>query len=712
MDITLFEEVNIKKLKEVINCDNIPFENTDDKEWINIFKKQLSAYSKKKYTSKGFEIRYTQPNKYGRYMAKIGLQLFQKDVRKYISGEFVRDFDFTNCHPILLEQLLKKNDLYCGSFLEEYNNNRTETIKKYNLRDKTTLIKIINNEASPSQQLFEDLHNKIYKQLIPKLLKDSNLKAILTRIKKQRNQSKKNYNHLGSFFSNYLQHIENGLLMSLYSFFIDKNIKVHTLCFDGLTIERCLRVDEKMIKEAENHIFKETGYNIKIQEKSTLTDWVPSELTNINMSCETKNVGLQFSREHLDTLVEECYNEEGLIIKMNCKYVVEYLNNFMCLFQRPWALGFRFNTNEDFEIKNQKGDIITTIGDKAFSFFMKYDCRLQYIRPVFIVDKDDPLLKKNVYNSYQRPKFIECIGGLEELKERCPLFIDFLKRIISDNDDKIFTYLLNYMSKIVQVGNSKQCLVLKGKMGTGKSTMGDILKLIVENEKNQYSKNINDISDLMSRFNSLDYQCILTTIEEVVTDAGSYHSVQNKLKDLITNENIKLEKKGLDAIMVPSQNNIIIITNNLNPVEITGDNRRFLVLYIPNYEQCNSNYFVNLKKQVVENIEYIRGFLYSYKYEDNLNNIRPITKAELNLLELNKPAIEQFIEEHLNEYITGLDDNSDRMFSYVYNKFCEFCSQNQKKALSKKYFSLYLKENGYYIEKKSNKNTRYIYKTR
>lgn len=91
MDITLFEKVNKAKLKEVLQCSNIPFEKSDKKEWKDSFLKTLSYYDKKKYTEKGIETKYLQSNKYGRFNTKYGLQTFQKEVRKYISGEFYHD---------------------------------------------------------------------------------------------------------------------------------------------------------------------------------------------------------------------------------------------------------------------------------------------------------------------------------------------------------------------------------------------------------------------------------------------------------------------------------------------------------------------------------------------------------------------------------------------------------------------------------------------
>lgn len=697
MDITLYEEVNIEKLEEVIECNNILLKEDDDLEWFNTFKKNLKKYKNKKKNHKGYEVKYTQKNKFGRYISDGGLQNFQRDVRKYISGEFVRDFDFENCHPVLLEQVFKKNNLYGGQFLEEYNKDKKKVMLENNIKDKLVLIKVINSEDAPNKEIFKELHNNVYSKLLPVLLKEESNKNLLKRIKKERNQKNKPYNYNGAFMSHYLQNIENNLLMSFYKYLNEKFIRVHTLMFDGLTIDK--ESGEVDINGAQERIYDDTGFNIKIVEKSMKTDWVPLIEDDIDLHGDNDDVYKQkFSREYLDKLVEK--EEES-------KTIVEYLNNFMCKFEEPFStFGFRYRKEERFQIIKNKGDLTTEIGGEAFKMFIKSDSRLQYLKQVFIVNDKDPILQQNVYNVYIRPKYIVC--SEEELKEKVPLLFDFLKRIISNNDENVYIYLINYISLMVCEGQTKQSIVLKGKKGIGKTVFGDVLKVIIENVKDEYSQNVNDINMMTSKFNSLSAQCIITTIEEVVNDAGSYHSVQNKLKDLITSETIRLEKKGIDPVMINSQNNLLIFTNNMNPVEITKDNRRYLVLKVNETELGNGVYFHNVKKQVKENVEYIRGYFYAYKYQKDLNNIRPTTAAEIELRELNKSMDDEFIDEEL--VLEGDEKDDSRCLDYVYDVYKRFCLNNGKKSLSKPYFSMKLGEKGYTTKRlsKDGERKRYI----
>src|SRR5690349_530706 len=111
MSITLYERVDIEKLMEVLNCDNIPFNPlTDESEWFEQMKKQLIRYSQQKRTNNGIKVTYKQKNKHGRFCTPFGQQTIQRDIRKYIGS--YRDYDFSNCHPVILDILFKNHGIF------------------------------------------------------------------------------------------------------------------------------------------------------------------------------------------------------------------------------------------------------------------------------------------------------------------------------------------------------------------------------------------------------------------------------------------------------------------------------------------------------------------------------------------------------------------------------------------------------------------------
>jgi hypothetical protein len=87
MEITHYEKVNRQKLNEVLECDDISFEEGDDLRWKTKFLKELKMYAKKREFKNGIQVTYKQANKYGRFNVSIGLQTFQRDIRKYICDD-------------------------------------------------------------------------------------------------------------------------------------------------------------------------------------------------------------------------------------------------------------------------------------------------------------------------------------------------------------------------------------------------------------------------------------------------------------------------------------------------------------------------------------------------------------------------------------------------------------------------------------------------
>ena len=65
-----------------------------------------------------------------------GLQGFPREIRKYLSNEFYVDLDIVNCHPVIIENVLRNCGIAIPKFLIEYNTDRSITIKKYKLKDK------------------------------------------------------------------------------------------------------------------------------------------------------------------------------------------------------------------------------------------------------------------------------------------------------------------------------------------------------------------------------------------------------------------------------------------------------------------------------------------------------------------------------------------------------------------------------------------------
>jgi energy-coupling factor transporter ATP-binding protein EcfA2 len=698
LNFTLFEKVNKEKLIEVLECNNIPFEESDDREWKSKFKEMLFKYTKLKETEKGIPVEYYQKYNYGRMYSKIGLQGFQREVRKYIAGEYYIDLDFVNCHLVILQQLFEKNEIVCPELLKEYNKDRSTFFSKYHLSGKVDMIKIIYNNENKRQD-FNDFHNKLYKNLVPKLIKEN--KQVYLRIQKERRAIKKDYNISGSFLSMYLQNIEHEMLLILYKELTNKDLTIGAFMFDGLYVLKDPNFSEDILINVKNRIKHLLGYEIDIILKPTETNWKPEKgednIINLFPKIDNEN-GNVFSKQVCRKLFLDCFDDNKKVIQNFVPFFMNYLNDYICVFDYPHSYGWRRDTNKLFE-QRKKMQLCDRIGIKEFEFWNSFDDQLSFERCSFVVDKEDSkFTNERIYNTYKRPKTIEFEllenetydQGIERV---CPTFFDFLLRIISNGNVLSFIFLKNYISKMVQVGKTGILIALMGKMGCGKSTFVDLLRLIIGDE---YFQKVDDINQLNNNFNGEYERAIITSIEELTAESGEFHRVQNKLKTLVTETKIKIERKGIDSYMSESLNNYILCTNNNNPVAVNSDNRRSFITKISSKEQRNTEYFSKLYKEVKSNVEYLRYYFNTFNYTKDLNSIRPKTEAEQDVLELNLNFTEKFIEELNLDFAHAIQLND------IYIDYKEYIKENDAKKMDKRYFVAELKKKGYKIKKNEN----------
>ena len=69
-----------------------------------------------------------------------------------------------------------------------------------------------------------------------------------------------------------------------------------------------------------------------------------------------------------------------------------------------------------------------------------------------------------------------------------------------------------------------------------------------------YSTSINDMNQLLGNFNAIVEHKLLTVCDEIQNYGGAYKS-NDKLKSLITNESIIIERKGFDSQSLEDFNN-------------------------------------------------------------------------------------------------------------------------------------------------------------
>ena len=155
--------------------------------------------------------------------------------------------------------------------------------------------------------------------------------------------------------------------------------------------------------------------------------------------------------------------------------------------------------------------------------------------------------------------------------------------------------------------------VIKGTQGDGKSTIRNILTLVMGYQ------NVRDIthSDLNSAFNAYAEGACVGALEEIRVTGHSRFDTMNALKPLITNQIVSVIRKGQDSIQAPNTMNYIGFTNEDDALPIDGNDRRYAIFYTKydNREALlkdrDDAYWEALHGAYRNNVGAIRGWLLS-----------------------------------------------------------------------------------------------------
>ena len=165
--------------------------------------------------------------------------------------------------------------------------------------------------------------------------------------------------------------------------------------------------------------------------------------------------------------------------------------------------------------------------------------------------------------------------GVDPIEGDVTLFLDWLNDAFVGDVEKHF--FLNWWSYQLQNPGAKMstALVMVGPSGTGKGWVSEIMSHIFG------GRNVAkvDLSVFEERFNGDYAQRQLVTVEEASQlNTAASSKVYNKVKDLITNPEIRMEAKGMDAKMVRNVGNLFLSANKLGIFKIDEYDRRLAIL--------------------------------------------------------------------------------------------------------------------------------------
>jgi hypothetical protein len=251
----------------------------------------------------------------------------------------------------------------------------------------------------------------------------------------------------------------------------------------------------------------------------------------------------------------------------------------------------------------------------------------------------------------------------------CSIYLQHIEKIICHGDKKTYEYLMQFLAHIVQKPAEKPtvAIVVRSIEGTGKGMMVRPLLPIFGAQ----GVHLNGDRHITGQFNGAIANKLLIFADEV--DLTSSNTA-DKLKAFISESTIQLEKKGLEAIVIPNYARVIFASNRPHVIAAGLRERRYLVLEPDAHKAQNDEYFKKLNDWI-ENEGAEKLFHY-------LNNVdiatfnpfkAPITEALVDQKLQSMPADYQFVYEKLlhNQGFTTAARISIKTVIDEFNFWCE-----------------------------------------
>jgi hypothetical protein len=165
--------------------------------------------------------------------------------------------------------------------------------------------------------------------------------------------------------------------------------------------------------------------------------------------------------------------------------------------------------------------------------------------------------------------------GRSPVSGEWPLLRDHIFHVICGGDKKLFKYMMSWIAQMLQDPANKTgvAVVLRGPKGSGKTTLGFALRLIIGPA---HSRKVSQPKHVTGNFNNHMRDTLLLLVEEGVW--GGDKVADGVMKDLVTGDTIMLESKGVDAKEMPNYTRLVITSNEDWIIPAGKGERRWFVL--------------------------------------------------------------------------------------------------------------------------------------
>jgi len=364
--------------------------------------------------------------------------------------------------------------------------------------------------------------------------------------------------------------------------------------------------------------------------------------------------------EYRKNLIVDGFNKEYAIVNVAGKTFVmnEFINP---VFKHP---SYTLSTIEDF--KSKYWNLKLGNFNPYTKIWLEHENRRQYKGIIFSPNEDI----EDYYNLWQGYPF-------EPKRGNWSLFRDHIKKNICNNDKESYTWLMCWLSRIIQDPGADNlpgaCVILQGEQGTGKSFFVERFGELF----GEHFLNIIDQKRLTGRFNKQLENKLLVFADEAFW-AGDKKS-SGIIRGIITGLTLIIEEKYVPVYKAVNRVNLIIASNKDWVVPAGIKERRFSVFKVGDKNRNDTSYFNSIKEQL-ENGGYEAMFydLLEWDYKQvnlrvNLKNTHLYEQKIYEMSDIEKWWFDCLMSGDLFDDFDEYEKDKGWRTQDLWNMYIEFC---------------------------------------
>jgi hypothetical protein len=282
--------------------------------------------------------------------------------------------------------------------------------------------------------------------------------------------------------------------------------------------------------------------------------------------------------------------------------------------------------------------------------------------------------------------------------------LKILKEVWADDNEDVYKVLLYFWSELLKnpetLPNKENAILLIGDQGIGKDFIVDFFQKYVLGEN--LVGRLTGIEQAVGPFNKILQNKALCVINEMASTKEQFKSNFDKIKPLISNNEIMVQQKGIDSYAIDNIASWLLFSNHDDVLFLEKGDRRYTCLRANAKYKGNVKFFKDVFKQCFN--QEVGNHMYTYlinlQEEEVMHPSELKTtalKEELKLISMS--SSERFIHESLEFRKYNLSDEKyDDEYNYdwrlqesipakdLYSHYTRWCNENGEKAISNNKF--------------------------